>query len=276
MGAVYIVWLVIANCSLLDVKGLSMSEDNNELRVCTYNIHKGFCAANIRPILQELRHAIRTVDADLVFLQEVVGERLGPVSDEENTDNSTFSYPQFEYLADEVWPHHAYGRNAIYQKGHHGNAILSKNPFLESDNIDISQWWFSQRGVLFGKLKIGIHVVCIHFGLFRGERRRQLKMLLELLAQKVADDAPLIIAGDFNDWNGALHRQLISQFQFKEAYNVTYNRLAKTFPARLPLFAMDRIYYRNLKLLDAEVLSGAPWERLSDHRALYAAFKFGD
>jgi endonuclease/exonuclease/phosphatase family metal-dependent hydrolase len=253
-----------------------MSEDNNELRVCTYNIHKGFCAANIRPILQELRHAIRTVDADLVFLQEVVGERLGPVSDEENTDNSTFSYPQFEYLADEVWPHHAYGRNAIYQKGHHGNAILSKNPFLESDNIDISQWWFSQRGVLFGKLKIGIHVVCIHFGLFRGERRRQLKMLLELLAQKVADDAPLIIAGDFNDWNGALHRQLISQFQFKEAYNVTYNRLAKTFPARLPLFAMDRIYYRNLKLLDAEVLSGAPWERLSDHRALYAAFQFGD
>jgi endonuclease/exonuclease/phosphatase family metal-dependent hydrolase len=276
VGAVYIVWLVIANCSLLDVKGLSMSEDNNELRVCTYNIHKGFCAANIRPILQELRHAIRTVDADLVFLQEVVGERLGPVSDEENTDNSTFSYPQFEYLADEVWPHHAYGRNAIYQKGHHGNAILSKNPFLESDNIDISQWWFSQRGVLFGKLKIGIHVVCIHFGLFRGERRRQLKMLLELLAQKVADDAPLIIAGDFNDWNGALHRQLISQFQFKEAYNVTYNRLAKTFPARLPLFAMDRIYYRNLKLLDAEVLSGAPWERLSDHRALYAAFQFGD
>jgi endonuclease/exonuclease/phosphatase family metal-dependent hydrolase len=202
----------------------------------------------------------------------VVGERLELVSDEENTDNSAFSYPQFEYLADEVWPHHAYGRNAIYQKGHHGNAILSKNPFLESDNIDISQWWFSQRGVLFGKLKIGIHVVCIHFGLFRGERRRQLKMLLELLAQKVPDDAPLIIAGDFNDWNGALHRQLISLFQFKEAYNDIYNRLPKTFPARLPLFAMDRIYYRNLKLLDAEVLSGAPWERLSDHRALSAIF----
>ena len=251
-----------------------MPEDSNQLRVCTYNIHKGFCAANRRPILPELRHAIRTVDADLVFLQEVVGERLGSGDEADKSDDPAFSYPQFEFLADEVWPHHAYGRNAIYQKGHHGNAILSKNPFHELDNIDISQWWFSQRGLLFGKLKIGIHVVCIHFGLFRGERRRQLKMLLKLLEQKVPQEAPLIIAGDFNDWNGALHRELTTQFRFNEAYNLIHQHLAKTFPARLPLFAMDRIYFRNLQLLDAEVLSGAPWQRLSDHRALSAIFCF--
>lgn len=272
MGTVYFVWMVITNYALLAVTGLSMSEISNELRVCTYNIHKGFCAANIRPILQELRHAIRTVDADLVFLQEVVGERLATGKGQVKDIDPPFSYPQFEYLADEVWPHHAYGRNAIYQKGHHGNAILSKNTFIDLDNIDISQWWFSQRGLLFGELKIGIYVVCIHLGLFGVERRKQLKMLAELLTQKVPKHAPLIIAGDFNDWTGTLHRQLISKLSIKEAYNETYNRLAKTFPARLPLFAMDRIYYRNLKLLDAEVLSGAPWQRLSDHRALSAIF----
>jgi len=249
-----------------------MSEVTNELRVCTYNIHKGFCAANIKPILQELRHAIRTVDADLVFLQEVVGSRLYLEEGRDKVVNPTSIYPQFEYLADEVWPHHAYGRNAIYQKGDHGNAILSKNPFLDLDNVDITQWWFSQRGILFGELKIGVYVVCIHFGLFRGERKRQLKILMELLQQKVPKQAPLIIAGDFNDWNGALHRELTSRHPFKEAYNEAYHCLAKTFPARLPIFAMDRIYYRNLKLLDAEVLSGAPWERLSDHRALSAIF----
>ena len=103
-----------------------MSDNDNELRVCSYNIHKGFCAVNIRPILQNLRHAIRTIDADLVFLQEVVGERLSSLDDNNKQGETTNSYPQFEYLADEVWPHHAYGRNAIYQKGHHGNAILSK------------------------------------------------------------------------------------------------------------------------------------------------------
>lgn len=251
-----------------------MPEDNNQLRVCTYNIHKGFCAANRRPILPELRHAIRTVDADLVFLQEVVGERLGSGGGVGNADDPAFIYPQFEYLADEVWPHHAYGRNAIYQKGHHGNAILSKNPFHESDNIDVSQWWFSQRGILVGKLKIGIYVACVHFGLFRGERRRQLQMLLDFLTEKIPSDMPLIIAGDFNDWNGALHRELTAQYRFDEAYNSTYKRLAKTFPARLPLFAMDRIYYRNLQLIDAEVLSGEPWQRLSDHRAVSAIFGF--
>jgi endonuclease/exonuclease/phosphatase family metal-dependent hydrolase len=205
-------------------------------------------------------------------VDEVVGTRLETEGGIGDSDQTAQEYPQFEFLADEVWPHHAYGRNAIYQKGDHGNAILSKNPFSELDNIDVSQWWFSPRGVLLGELKIGIHVVCIHFGLFRGERKRQLKMLLELLAQKVPDDAPLILAGDFNDWNGALHRELTTLYPFKEAYNETYNCLAKTFPARLPLFAMDRIYYRNLRLLDAEVLSGAPWERLSDHRALSAIF----
>jgi len=273
VGSVYVVWLDIANCALLDVSDICMSDDINELRVCTYNIHKGFCAANIRPILQELRHAIRMVDADLVFLQEVVGKNLYLDIGKDVNDNPAPIYPQFEYLADEVWPHHAYGRNAIYQKGDHGNAILSKNPFIDLDNINISQWWFSQRGLLFGELKIGVYVVCIHFGLFRGERRRQLKMLLELLEEKVSKHAPLIIAGDFNDWNGALHRELTQLHPFKEAYRETYHHLAKTFPARLPLFAMDRIYYRNLGLIDAEVLSGAPWERLSDHRALTAIFR---
>ena len=255
-----------------------MTEDRKALRVCTYNIHKGFCAVNARPILQELRHAIRSVDTDLVFLQEVVGERLSEEpaalkhTDKSKGQLSSLEYPQFEYLADDVWPHHAYGCNAIYQQGHHGNAILSKNPFQSWENHDVSQWWFSQRGVLLGKLEIGVYVVCIHFGLFSGERKRQLEMLLELLANQVPEDQPLIIAGDFNDWNGSLHRMLMDRMNCCEAYSGLSGKLAKTFPARFPLFAMDRIYYRNITLLEAEVLSGSPWQRLSDHRALYASF----
>jgi len=251
---------------------MPMSENNQLLRVCSYNIHKGFCAVNIRPILSDLRHAIRTVDADLVFLQEVVGERLNPGRHSVGIQSSGFHYPQFEYLADGVWPHHAYGRNAIYQKGHHGNAILSKNPFLDWDNIDVSQWWFSQRGILLGRLVTGVYVVCVHFGLFSRERNKQLLKLLALLHSKVPEDQPLIIAGDFNDWTGSLHRKLTSDLGFNEAYSDIHGRPAKTFPSRLPVFQMDRIYYRNIQLLDAEVLSGSPWQRLSDHRAIYASF----
>jgi len=251
-----------------------MESGNRELRVCTYNIHKGFSAPNRRPILPQLRHAIRTLDADLVFLQEVVGERLEkslkPLSTKSERD--PFIYPQFEYLADEVWPHHAYGRNAIYQKGHHGNAILSKSPFLNVDNVDVSQWWFSQRGILYGKISLGINVVCVHFGLFAREREAQLEMLTQLLTEKIPNNSPLIVAGDFNDWSAKLHRSLVDDLSFFEAYSCINGTPAKTFPARIPMFPMDRIYFRNLDLLDSEVLSGAPWNRLSDHRALYASF----
>jgi endonuclease/exonuclease/phosphatase family metal-dependent hydrolase len=250
-----------------------MSDNKHQLRVCSYNIHKGFSAANIRPMLQNLRHAIRTIDADLVFLQEVVGKRLpASVGRSQQDKNGVFTYPQFEYLADDVWPHHAYGRNAIYQRGHHGNAILSKNAFSEWDNVDVSQWWFSQRGLLFGRLNMGVYLVCIHFGLFARERQKQLHQLLQLLDEKVPADMPLIIAGDFNDWQGKLHQQMTDQFGFKEAYSERYGAPAKTFPARFPLLTMDRIYFRNLKLADTKVLKGLQWRRLSDHQPLYAEF----
>src|ERR1700741_4343739 len=43
------------------------------LKVMTVNTHKGFAALNRRFILPELREAVRTIGADLVFLQEVLG-----------------------------------------------------------------------------------------------------------------------------------------------------------------------------------------------------------
>ena len=44
------------------------------LTVMTVNIHKGFTTFNRKFILPELRDAVRKVGADLVFLQEVMGE----------------------------------------------------------------------------------------------------------------------------------------------------------------------------------------------------------
>lgn len=240
--------------------------ENEHLRVCTYNIHKGFCSMNLRFVLDELREAIRSADADLVFLQEVIGARL----DAQPLHNGA-PVSQFEYLADQVWHHHAYGKNAVYQRGHHGNAILSKWPLLDWDNLDVSHWWFSQRGILFGRLDNGVYAICIHFGLLERERRRQLQQLREIIRNKVPADAPLMVAGDFNDWTLVLDRQL-KAMGLREALSDLLGRPAKTFPARLPLFRMDRIYYRNLRLRDAGVLSGGHWQRLSDHCALYASF----
>ena len=45
----------------------------HRLTVLTLNVHKGFTLFNRRFILPELREAVRSTGADLVFLQEVHG-----------------------------------------------------------------------------------------------------------------------------------------------------------------------------------------------------------
>lgn len=60
----------------------------------------------------------------------------------------TGRWGQLEALADKQWPHFAYGRNAVYDNGHHGNAILSRYPIRETSNFDVSQHSTESRGVL--------------------------------------------------------------------------------------------------------------------------------
>lgn len=237
---------------------------NQQFRVCSYNIHKGFSTSNRKFLLQDIRHAIRTVNSDFVFLQEVMGENQSKRGNRHRN--------QFEFLADSIWQHHAYGQNAIYDTGHHGNAILSKFPFVEHKNVDVSLWNFSQRGLLLGKTDNGVYLLCVHLGLLALERQTQLQSLVALVNKEIPKDAPLIIAGDFNDWSMDIDKRISKTLHVKEAYSTMYGKPARTFPSKLPILPMDRIYYRNLELVDTEVLSGKPWSKLSDHCALTAIF----
>lgn len=240
---------------------------NERLRVLSYNIHKGFSPGNARYLLKEIRHAIRLVNADLLFLQEVIGENQKHQSQVQDWEDT-----QFEFLADETWQHYAYGKNAIYQHGHHGNAILSKHPFSHWQNFDISRWRFSQRGVLHGRIHDCLHVYCVHMGLFSAERRHQAERLVDIIETTAQSDEPLIIAGDLNDWRAKTHHYLQARLGVKEVFQQLHGKPARTFPANLPLLRMDRIYYRGLELLDASTLVDDHWRGLSDHCALYSEF----
>ncbi|MDR8246966.1 EEP domain-containing protein, partial [Acinetobacter baumannii] len=94
------------------------------LNVLTINTHKGFTAFNRRFILPELRDAVRSVSADIVCLQEVMGAHEVHPLHIENWPDTT----HYEFLADTMWSDYAYGRNAVYPEGHHGNAVLSRFP----------------------------------------------------------------------------------------------------------------------------------------------------
>lgn len=240
------------------------------LRVLSYNVHKGFSARNRQFLLEDIRDGIRRVNADIVFLQEVVGERRpAPTSPAKAADAG-----QFEYLADSVWSHFAYGRNAVYQQGHHGNAILSKYPIVAVDNVDVSVMPRSQRGLLFAKIAPGVQLVCAHMGLLGWERKRQLRELDRQLLSRVGPDEAVIVAGDFNDWHQRLHRHFLGM-GLKEAFVEQYGRPVRSFPAKRPILPLDRVYFRGLKLRSARLMHGQPWASLSDHCALYAEFEVG-
>lgn len=114
------------------------------LKVLTINIHKGFTAFNKRFILPELRDAVRTVGADIVCLQEVTGAHDVHSLHVESWPDT----PHYEFLADTMWSDFAYGRNAVYPEGHHGNAVLSRYPIEHYENRDVSVAGSENRGVV--------------------------------------------------------------------------------------------------------------------------------
>lgn len=256
------------------IDGLFESKTKEGLRVLTYNIHKGFSSGNRRFILRQIRDALLASDADLLFLQEMQGEH-------EQLEKRILDWPklsQFEYIADGVWPYHAYGKNAVYQDGHHGNAILSKYPLSSVVNINVSPFSWASRSLLHGVIRLpgyreDLHVVCIHFGLSGMERRQQARKLCDRIDSHIPHDSPLIVAGDFNDWPGTLERHFHERLGLREAYRDSHGHYARTFPAWYPMLPMDRIYYRGLVPVACERLAQAPWRSLSDHAPLTATFR---
>jgi endonuclease/exonuclease/phosphatase family metal-dependent hydrolase len=231
------------------------------MRLLTLNAHRGFSALRRRNVLSRIRDGLRAASADLVFLQEVGGE-----------DESKDSPQQYEVLADQVWGQFAYGRNAVSSWGHHGNALLSKYPILSWQNIDVSAGASEPRGMLHCVLDVPhapqpVHAVCVHFGLRESQRGQQVDRLLDLIGGSIPGDAPLVIAGDFNDWRERAHRRLLSARSLEEIHASAGGRPARTFPAGWPLLRLDRIYVRNLRHRPLH-LPRHPWALLSDHAPL--------
>jgi endonuclease/exonuclease/phosphatase family metal-dependent hydrolase len=50
---------------------------------------------------------------------------------------------------------------------------------------------------------------------------------------------------------------------------------ARSFPATLPVFRLDRIYVRGFSIERSEVHFGRPWSKISDHAALSARIALG-
>ena len=246
------------------------------LKVVSYNIHKGMGVGRPSFTLPRIRDALAALQPDVVFLQEVSGR------DEKRASRFEGWPPrsQSDFIAEAGWPHAAYGKNAVYWHGHHGNAILSKYPIVEHENIDVSSNAFEARGILHAVLDLGRHVaplhcMCVHLSLLRRGRDSQLKHLCRRVMKSVPDEEPLIVAGDFNDWQESASKQLLSDIGVQEVFLGLHGAHAPTFPSPFPMLRLDRVYARGCRALGGEILLGTPWDALSDHSPLIAHLEVG-
>lgn len=241
------------------------------LRVATYNIHKG--VQGLGPIrrleIHNLGHAVEQLDADLVCLQEVRRVNRG----EARYFAHWPSQPQADYLAPEGYEA-VYRTNAVTRHGEHGNAMLSRWPVLSHQHQDISDHRFEQRGLLHSTVQVVdrvVHVIVVHLGLMPASRVRQVAQLQAFIDGVIPAQAPVLVAGDFNDWGTGLGLRMAGA-----GFREWRERPTPTYPSRLPLNQLDHVYARGLTPVNAMTPSGRIWQRMSDHLPLVAEFTWID
>jgi endonuclease/exonuclease/phosphatase family metal-dependent hydrolase len=246
-----------------------------QLRVLTYNIHRAIGVdRRFRPgrIVDILGHH----DADLVLLQEV----------DEGVPRSRELDLARELGRESGYPFVVAGYNVSLKAGRYGNAILSRWPFHIHRNIDLTVDDRKRRGCLHVRMTIEkggaaheLDVFNLHLGLSARERTRQVGMLTRSAEfAAIPNEAPCLVAGDFNDWRSQLLPIFVEILEFKSATRHRFGRQAaiRTYPSFSPTGPLDKIYFRGgLRLLAARSCRLRVSRVASDHLPIVAEFELG-
>lgn len=215
------------------------------LRVATYNLH-GCVGCDGRRDTRRIARVILELGCDTIGLQEVFG---------------------LDALAAELGMQAVAGPPFVYHGRHVGNALLTTRRVLSSRHYDYSWGGREPRSMLDVELEVSgrpVRVLVAHFGMRARERRFQVRKLLELLGETPKSES-LVVLGDMNEWL-PLSRPLRSLHRL-----LGQSPGERTFPARWPLFALDRIWTRPRRaLLTLEAHRSALAAVASDHLPLRA------
>jgi endonuclease/exonuclease/phosphatase family metal-dependent hydrolase len=228
------------------------------IRVVSYNIHKCIgIDGNYHP--ERTAATLAEFKPDVLMLQEV-----------DDGAQRSQGHRQVDVLGELLgMPYRAFAVNVTLRSGGgYGNAILSRWPITAQQNLDLTTRLKKRRSVLHAELQLpdgaALHVFNMHLGLAQYERKLQLTAFLqsEILAS-VATNTPVVVAGDFNDVWGNLHKRLLPQgFRCVE-------KPPRTFPARLPMRALDSLYVRGHAHIDSLFCGDTNHAKVaSDHRPL--------
>lgn len=230
--------------------------DTQALRIATYNIHGAVGTDRVRSA-ERIAKVIAELDADVVALQEVP---LG----------GSFAPNALPVLRETTGMEAVAGPTLDTPERRYGNAILSRLPIRATRSLDLSFGRREARGALDVDVDVekgatdraALRIVATHLGLSARERRAQIRALI---AAFDTPRMPVILMGDLNEWFvwGHALRMLVTHFRAAPA--------PRTFPSRLPVFALDRIWMHPAsRLLDVHVHRSMLARVASDHLPLVA------
>lgn len=225
--------------------------------MATYNVHRCI-GGDGRYDPERVAAVLAELQADVLCLQEVSARGEGNGHDQPRLFARRLGY---QLITGATLTH---GRSEV------GNAILTRLPVVDARRLDLSLPRGGEpRGAIVAHLRSDcgdLLLAATHLGLRRWERARQLERLLDEFRDEKG--AP-VLAGDLNEWRGwgPCSRRLAARFGPAPA--------RRTFPARRPVFRLDRIYAGGaLRLHSIDVVRTALTQLASDHlpvRAVLAA-----
>jgi endonuclease/exonuclease/phosphatase family metal-dependent hydrolase len=200
------------------------------LRVATYNIHRSR-GLDGRTIPSRIAEVIRTIDPDVIALQEVVG--AGPSS---------------QGHAEEIGA--LIGMGWVMAPTRHlrgclfGNVVLSRHPITHHAQYDLS--WKTQEPRCCQRVDIAfgsdtLHLYNVHLGTAFLERRHQAGRLTAILHDRRVG-SPKIVLGDFNEWTKGLATSVLTE-RMQSIDLRTHLRRRRTYPGVFPVLHLDHIYY---------------------------------
>jgi endonuclease/exonuclease/phosphatase family metal-dependent hydrolase len=207
------------SASLANWQALSDQLPESCLRIASYNVH-GCVGTDGKKDASRIAQVIRELECDTVGLQEV-------------------DY-RLDYIAGRLGMQAIAGITLVRHDGPFGNALLTTRKVLDIRRLALGYGRREPRNALDVDLEVcgeRLRVIVTHLGLFAGERRWQVRRLLDLL-KKTPMHERVIVLGDINEWlplsrplrwmNSLLGRSMAE----------------RSFPSWLPLFALDRVWVR--------------------------------
>ena len=250
----------------LDHPAAAMKSMPIRLRVVTYNVHK--CRGmDGMTSPQRIGRILRTLDADVIGLQEVLDVRDG-----------LSELDQVRYLANSFdgysW---CVGENRILHGGAYGNMTLSRLPIKAFHNYDLTHNHREPRGCLRTELsvkdKTTLQAFNLHLGTGFIERRHQVRYLLGHL-EREAVTGPRILFGDFNEWTRGLTTRTLTRKFDTFGPKIMLNQ-RRTYPGTFPILHLDHFYFDSTLQLDHMHLVRSTESLVaSDHLPLVADFSF--